>query len=87
MPYFDTLTPEFVVSGVFFGVFVAMSGFVCIFASHFEREGGVLVGFDKTRWLRCQDGTPNVFHWGGQKGHVSADVLLFFMMFCLAYHE
>lgn len=56
-----------------------MSEFVCIIASHFEREGSDLVGFVKAQWLECQDGTPNVFHWGGQKGHVSADVLLFFL--------
>lgn len=42
-----------------------MSGFVCIFASHFEREGRDLVGFVRPQWLDCQDGTPNVFHCGG----------------------
>ena len=65
MPYFDTSTPDFVVSGVFLSLFVAISNFMCIFASHFEREGVVLVGFDVAQWLECQDGTPNVFHCGG----------------------
>ena len=65
VPDFVTSTPEFVVLGVFFCLYVAMSGFVCIFASHFEREGRDLVGFVKPQWLECQDGTPNVFQSGG----------------------
>ena len=75
MPYFDTSDPEFVVSGFFFCLFVAISKFVCTFASHFEREGVVLVGFDVAQWLGCQDGTPNVFHCGGS-GQVP-DLLFF----------
>ncbi len=81
MPYFDTLTSEFDVSGVFFCLYVAMSGFVCIFASHFEREGRDLVGFVNPQWLECQDGTPNVFQCGGS-GCVPGS--LFFM--CSALH-
>lgn len=81
MPYFDTSTPDFDVSGVFFGQFVAMSKFVCIFAAHFEREGRDLVGFVRPQWLECQDGTPNVFQCGGSGMFLGS---LFFM--CSALH-
>ena len=62
IPVFVTLTPVFVVSGVFLCLLVAMSIFMCTFALHFEREGRDLVGFVRPRWLECQDGTPKVFH-------------------------
>lgn len=80
-PYFDTSTPVFVVSGVFFCLFVVMSEFIRIFASHFEREGRDLVGFVNPQWLGCQDGTPNVFHCGGSGMFLGS---LFFM--CSALH-
>lgn len=76
MPYFDTLTPDFDVSGVFFCLYVAMSGFVCIFASHFEREGRDLVGFVNPQWLECQDGTPMCFT---VEGRDAFPTLSFFM--------
>lgn len=54
---------------------------MCTFALRFEREGSVLVGFDKAQWFERQDGTPNVFHCGGS-GMVSGS--LFFS--CSALH-